>query len=327
MMHRQGLPVSVGAWLVGAAITGWAGQALGQSAAGYPARPLTMIIPNAPGGPGDVLLRLIGPRLTEAWGQPVVADFRAGATGLIASEALARSAPDGHTMFQSSLTSLLGTLVHQKYLLQDFTAVTMVGSTPFSIVVNGGVPAKNVAELATYVKSRQEELAYASTGNWGSAHLCMESLNQALGIGMLHVPYKDAGLATNGLVSGQVQVYCAAAANANTMARTGKVRILGVTYQKPTRLMPGLPAVAESVPGYEFLGWYGMQVNKGTPQPVVDKLQAELVKALRNAEIGERMLATGIEPVGSTQAEFTAFVRNETARFGKILRERNAKPE
>lgn len=326
MRQRQGGSCYIGACVAGALFILWSGAAVAQPAP-WPAKPLTMIIPNAPGGPGDVILRLIGPKLSEAWGQPVVADFRAGATGLIASEALARSAPDGHTLFQSSLTSLLGTLVHQKYLLQDFTAVTMVGSTPFSIVVNGNVPAKNVAELATWVKSRQEELAYASTGNWGSAHLCMETLNQALGLNMLHVPYKDAGLATNGLVAGQVQVYCAAAANANAMARTGKARILGVTYQKPTRLMPGLPPVAEAAPGYEFLGWYGMQVNRGTPQPIVDRLNAELAKVLRHPEIGEKLLATGIEPVGSTQAEFTAFVRNETARFGKILRERNAKPE
>ena len=301
------------------------GVSIAQTAPAYPSKPLVMIIPNSPGGPGDVLLRLLGPKLTEAWGQPVVADFRPGATGLIGSETLARSAPDGHTMFQSSLTSLLGTLLHQKYLLGDFAAVTMIGATPFALVVNESVPVRSIAELISYARAHKDELAYGSTGNWGSAHLCMEAFNQMVGVSMLHVPYKDASLATNGLMSGQVQGYCAAAANANTMARSGKVRILGVTYQKPTRLMPGAAPVAETVGGFEFLGWYGMQVNKGTPPQIVDRLNAELVKAIRSPDASERMLATGIDPVASTSTEFTAFVRNESARFAKILKERNAR--
>ncbi len=315
------------ALLAGAALAIFAGTSIAQKAPAYPSKPLTMIIPNSPGSPGDVLLRLIGPKLTEAWGQPVIADFRPGATGLIAVEALARSAPDGYTMYQSSLTTLLGTLLQQKNILSDFASVTMIGATPFAITANASVPAKNIAEWISYARAHQDEMAYGSTGIWGSAHLCMEALNELAGIKMLHVPYKDASLATNALISGQVQGYCAAAANANTMARTGKVRVLGVTYLKPTRLMPGVTPVADTVPGFELLGWYGLQLNKGTPTQIVDKLNAEVVRALRNPEASERMLAIGIEPAGTTPAEFTAFVKNEGARFAKILKDRNAKME
>jgi tripartite-type tricarboxylate transporter receptor subunit TctC len=203
----------------------------------------------------------------------------------------------------------------------------MLGATPFAIAVNAELPARNIAEFVAWARVQQPEAAFGSTGNWGSAHLCMESFSQMAGISLLHVPYKDASLATNGLISGQVQAYCAAAANANTMARTGKVRILGVTYQKPTRLMRGIDPVSDTVAGFEFLGWYGMQVNKGTPQPIVDKINNVLARAVRNADISERLLGTGIDPVGSTPAEFANFVRNESARFAKILKEKNAKAE
>lgn len=309
------------------AAAGCAGPVMAQAADAFPVRPITMIIPDSPGGPGEAILRLIGPRVTASLGQPVVADFRPGAMGLIAAEALARSAPDGHTLFMPSLNTLLGTLLHQKDLLGDFTAVTMLGAVPFAITVPAEVPARTIAEFIAWAKDRQPEAAFASTGKWGPAHLCMETFSQMADISLQHVPYQDASLATSALISGQVQAYCAAAGSARTMARTGKVRMLGVTYRQPTRLLRGIDPVSETLPGFEFTGWYGIQGNKGTPRTVVDQVRNVISRTVRSADISERLMATGIDPLGSTPEEFARFLRNESARFAKILKDNNAKAE
>ena len=231
-------------------------------------------------------------------------------------------------MIVMTLTQLISTLVYQKYVLAtDFSAVSLVGATPFTIAVNAALPARNVAELVAYAKGRPGELAYASTGMWGSAHLCMESFNALAGVKMLHVPHPGAPVATNGLGSGDVKVFCAAALSVAKLAQGGKIRLLGVTYQQPTKLMPGLVPVSDTLPGFELLGWYGMQVNKGTPVEVIAKINAEVVRTVKNPEIAERMLATGVDPLGSSPAEFTGFLQREADRWSKVLKEHNAKPE
>lgn len=303
-------------------------SALAQTAATYPSRPIRIIVPVQAGAPSDVIARMIGPRLTEAWRQPVIAENRVGATGLIAAETMYKAPADGHTMIVMTLTQLISTLVYQKYVLAtDFSAVSLVGATPFTIAVNAALPVRNVAELVAYAKGRPGELAYASTGMWGSAHLCMESFNALAGVKMLHVPHPGAPVATNALVSGDVKVFCAAALSVAKLAQGGKIRLLGVTYQQPTKLMPGLAPVSDTLPGFELLGWYGMQVNKGSPADVIAKINAEIVRAVKTPEIAERMLATGVDPLGSSAAEFTGFLQREADRWSKVLKEHNAKPE
>lgn len=321
--RRQGLVATL--LLLGCA---WGTAAEAQPAAGFPARPIRIIVPVQAGAPSDVIARMLGPRLTEAWHQPVIAENRVGATGLIAAEAMYKAPADGHTMIVMTLTQLISTLVYQKYVLAtDFAAVSLLGATPFTIAVNAGLPVKNVAELVAYARARPGELAYASTGMWGSAHLCMESFNSLAGLKMLHVPHPGAPVATNALVSGDVKVYCAAALSVAKLAQTGKLRLLGVTYQQPTRLMPGLVPVSDTLPGFELLGWYGLQVNKGTPADVVARINAEVVRIVKNPEIGERMVATGVDPLGSSAAEFGGFLQREAERWSRVLREHNAKPE
>lgn len=294
----------------------------------YPNKPIRMIVPNAPGGPSDLLTRMIGPKFTEAWGQPVIAENRAGATGLIAAEMVYKAPADGHTMILMALTQLIGTLMHQKYmLLSDFAPVSMVGSTPFAIAVNPTVPVKNVAEWIAYAKARPGDLTYASSGNWGAAHLCMESFNELAGIKLLHVPHPSTPAATNALMGSQVHAFCPAGASVATLAKTGKMRVLGVTYLKPTKLMPDTVPIADTLPGYEMLGWFGLETTKGTPPEVVNKINAELTRILRTPEIAERMIGTGVEPATSTPAEFATFLQRESARWGKFLKDRNAKPE
>jgi tripartite-type tricarboxylate transporter receptor subunit TctC len=292
----------------------------------YPARPLRMIVANGPGSAPDVIARLLSAKLAESWGQSIIVDNRPGATGLIAVELLAKSAPDGHTMLLSTMTQLIAMLMYQKYLLAtDLAPVTLVGTTPFAIVVAGTTPVKSIPEWVAYAKARPGQLLYASGGNWGSSHLCIESLNALTGVRMTHVPYAVTSSAFTDLIGGNIHLYCPAIPGLAAYTQSGKVRALGVTYRTPTKLLPGVPPVAESVPGFELYGWYGMNVPLKTPPAIVNKINLELVKALKNPELAERMFVVGAEAVGSTPAEFTAFLNKNTDHWTKVLRASGAK--
>jgi len=302
---------------------------VGQSAAqtqNYPTRPVRMIVANGPGSAPDVIARLLGAKLAESWNQPVIVDNRPGATGLIAVELLAKSAPDGYTMFLSTMTQLISMLMYQRYFLDSqLAAVTLVGTTPFAIAISASLPVKSVSDWIAYAKARPGQLLYGSGGNWGSSHLCMESFNAMTGLRMTHVPYANTSLAFNDLIGGNIHTYCAAAPGLSVYTQSGRLRALGVTYQKPTKLLPGVPPVSDTVPGFELLGWYGMNVPLKTPPDVINKINAELVKALKNPELQERMFVVGAEAVGSTPAEFTAFLKKNTEYWTKVLRDSGAK--
>lgn len=292
----------------------------------YPARPIRMIVANGAGSAPDVIARLLSAKLAESWGQSIIVDNRPGATGLIAVELLAKSAPDGHTMFLSTMTQLIAMLMYQKYLLHsDLAPVTLVGTTPFAIVVSGSSPVKSINEWVAYAKARPGQLLFGSGGNWGSSHLCIESLNALTGVKMTHVPYATTSSAFTDLIGGNIHLYCPAVPGLAAYTQTGKVRPLGVTYRTPTKLLPGVPPVAESVPGFELYGWYGMNVPLKTPPAIVNKINQELVKALKTPELAERMFVVGAEAVGSTPAEFTAFLNKNTEHWTKVLRASGAK--
>ena len=288
----------------------------------YPSRPVRLIVANTPGGAPDVVARLVATKLSEIWGQSIVVDNRPGATGLIAADALARAAPDGYTLWLNTMTQLIATLQAQRYMLaKEFTPVSLVASTPFVIVVGAQLPVTTLAEWIAYAKARPGETVYGSGGTWGSSHLCMESLNTLAGITATHVPYKGAPQVLNDIAGGRVHAYCPAAPSLPVFVKSGKIRPLAVTYTKPTPLAPGLPPVAETIPGFELLGWYGLQVPLKTPPELVDRINVDLVKVLRTPEIQERLFAVGAEAVGSTPAEHAAFLNKQTERWDKLLRE------
>lgn len=292
----------------------------------YPARPVRMIVANGPGSAPDVIARLLGAKLAESWSQPVIIDNRPGATGLIAVELLAKSAPDGHTLFLSTMTQLIAMLMYQRYMLAtDVAPVTLVGTTPFAIVVSSSLPVKSISEWIAYAKVRPGQLLFGSGGQWGSSHLCIESLNAMTGIKMTHVPYANTVSTLTDLIGGNIHLYCPAVPSLPAFVQSGKVRPLGVTYQKPTKLLSGVPPVSDTVPGFELLGWYGMNVALRTPPEIITKINAELVKALRNPELQERMFVVGAEAVGSTPAEFAAFLQKNTDHWTKVLRESGAR--
>jgi tripartite-type tricarboxylate transporter receptor subunit TctC len=285
-----------------------------------------MIVANGPGSAPDVIARLLSTKLADSWGQSIIVDNRPGATGLIAVELLAKSAPDGHTMLLSTMTQLIAMLTYQKYLLHsDLAPVTLVGTTPFAIVVAGTTPVKSISEWVAYAKARPGQLLYGSGGSWGSSHLCIESLNALTGVKMTHVPYALTGAAFTDLIGGNIHLYCPAIPGLAAYTQSGKVRALGVTYRTPTKLLPGVPPVAETVPGFELYGWYGMNVPLKTPPAIVNKINQELVKALKTPELAERMFVVGAEAVGSTPAEFTAFLNKNTEHWTKVLRASGAK--
>jgi tripartite-type tricarboxylate transporter receptor subunit TctC len=293
----------------------------------FPARPVRMIVANGPGSAPDVVGRLLGAKLAESWGQPVVIENRPGATGLIAAETLARSAPDGHTMFLSTMTQLISTLMYQRYLLSsDFAPVSLVGTTPFAIVVSSALPVKSIAEWIAYAKARPGQLLFGSGGQWGSSHLCMESFDQMAGLKLTHVPYASTGAAITDLMGGQIHVYCPAAPSLPAFTQSGRIRVLGVTYQKPTKLVPGAPPISETLPGFELLGWYGMNVALKTPQSIVARINSELNRALKNPELQERLLAVGAEASGSSPEEFAKFLQAQSERWSKLLKEGGARP-
>ena len=288
----------------------------------FPHRPIRLIVSNLPGSAPDVVGRLVAAGLTEHWGQQVVIDNRAGATGLIAAELLARAAPDGYTLWLNTMTQLISTLQAQRHMLaSDFTAVSLVASTPFVIVVNASLPVKTLEDWIAYAKARPGKLSYGSAGQWGSSHLCMESINKLAGIEVLHVPYKGSTLVLNDIVAGRIAAYCPAAPSLPAFAQTGRVRSLAVTYLRPTPLAAGLPPVGDTLPGFELLGWYGLQAPLGTPKHLVASINAALVRVLKQPNLMERLNAVGAEAVGSTAETFATFLNRETARWEKVLRE------
>jgi tripartite-type tricarboxylate transporter receptor subunit TctC len=223
------------------------------------------------------------------------------------------------------MTTLISMLMYQKHLLaSELGAVTLVGTTPFAIVVNASTPVKNMAEWIAYAKARPGQLRYASGGMWGSSHLCIESLNALNGIKMTHVPYKSAVPAITDVIAGTVHVYCPAVPMLPPFIKAGKIRALGVTYREPTKLLPGVPPVSDTVSGFSLYGWYGIHVPLKTPPAIVQKINAELVKALKDPKLAQSMFVVGAEAVGSTPAEYTAFLKKDTDHWTKLLKESGA---
>ena len=293
----------------------------------YPAKPIRIIIATTVGSGPDILARQIGAKLTQAWGQQVVIDPRAGASGMIGAELTANAAADGYTLWMATMSHVIATTMYQRLLLaRDFAPITQVASTPYVIAVNAALPANSIAELIAYAKARPGEVLYGSAGQGSTPHLCIEAFKSMTATNLLHVPYRGAAPALTDLMSGHVQVSCVAAPAVQSFARSGKLRALGVTTLRRTPLAPEVPAVAESVPGYELVGWYGLLAPLGTPKNIVNKISSEIARALKTTEVQERLVSTGAEAVESSPAEFTKFLEKETLRWGKVLRDAGIKP-
>jgi tripartite-type tricarboxylate transporter receptor subunit TctC len=294
----------------------------------FPVRPVRLIVANAAGSAPDIVARMVGAKLGEWWGQQVVVDNRPGATGLIAADALAKAAPDGSTLFLPTATHLISTLqAHRNLLARDFAAVALVATTPFVVVVDAALPVKTFPEWIAYARARPGQLLYGSDGQWGSNHLCMDAVNTRAGLQLDHVPYKSSALVLQDLAGGRIHAYCPAAPLLPSILQLGKMRALAITYQKPTPLAPGVPPVSDTLPGFEMLGWYGLLAPLRTPPHLVSQINGAVVKVLRDPPLQEQMIRVGAEAGGSTPAEFATFLRNETQRWEKVLREGTTIPK
>ena len=288
----------------------------------WPAKPVKLIVPFPPGGGADTLARVMAPKLSEMWGQPVLIENRPGASGMIGADAVAQSPADGLTLLMSSTASLTEKNVAQ------FAPVSLVSASAYVVVVNAEVKANNIRELIALAKQSPGKLAFGSSGTGAASHLAGELFKSMAGVDLLHVPYKGTGQALTDLLGGQVQVMFAPAQTVLPHVQAGKLRALAVTSDKRSQTLPQLPTVAESgVPGYAAIGWFGLLAPVATPMALVARISMDANKVLAMKDVRERLLALGSEPEGNTPGQFTVFIREDMAKWTKLMKERGIKPE
>jgi tripartite-type tricarboxylate transporter receptor subunit TctC len=305
----------------------------GAQAQSFPQRPLRMLVGFAPGGANDILARIVAQKLSESMGQPVVVENRPGNAGLIAAELLAKAPPDGYTlMLGSTGTQTIAPHLTPKMPFDPLNAlapVSLVGLAPSALVVHAGVPAQSVQELIALAKSRQgRPLTYASSGNGTTLHLGGELFKQMAGIELLHVAYKGNAPALNDLIGGQVDMMFSALPPLLPHAKAGKLRVLGIGAFERHRLAPEVPTIAEQgLPGYVMGTWYGVFATAGSPPDALERLSAEVRKAIADAKVRETISAQGADPLSNTPAEFRRIFLDEFARWGKLVKEAGIKPD
>ena len=296
----------------------------------YPSKPIRIIAWSSPGSGPDIVGRLVGGKLTEAWGQQVIVDPRPGATGIVGTEIASKSPPDGHTLVIITSQAVIVSVMYDNLpysLVRDFTPITLVGTTPFILAVNPVVQATSIKQLIALAKSKPGELRYGSGGTGSPPHLSAEIFKRMTGTDMLHVPYKGVTPAMVDTVAGQVHMLISVIPAVLPTVKSGKLRPLGVTSAKRSALVPDVPAIAETVPGYEFIGWYSFFAPAKTPAPIVNKLNAEIGKALRTPEFRERFTSLGAEPRTSTPQELATYLRVQTEKMRKAVQDSGARRE
>ena len=317
--------------LKAATATGFVLCAFAAAAEPYPSKPIKWVVPFPPGGAMDSMARTLGEKLSTSMKQPVIIENRAGAGGSIGSNLVAKSAPDGHTMMIVSIGQAVNPSIYPKLPydgVRDFEPVSLVGIVPNLLVAHPSVKANNVKELIALAKAQPGKITYASAGNGTTVHLAAELFNSMAGVDLMHIPYKGSAPAVTDLMGGQVDIMFDSLSSAKPYVESGKLKALAVTTAKRSAAFPKVPTVAESgLPGYELSGWYAVFVPAKTPKPVVDRLHAELVKALKQEDVRARFALIGAEPVGSSPQELAATLKTETARWEKIVRERTIKAD
>jgi tripartite-type tricarboxylate transporter receptor subunit TctC len=296
----------------------------------WPSKPLRMIIPYPPGGATDILGRLISQKLGPMIGQTVVVENRAGASGNIGFDYVAKSAPDGYTLLTGTANMTIAPAFSSTLpfnVLTDFAPISQIVSSQNYLVIRPTLPANNLKELIAYAKANPGKLTYGSSGI-GTPLLCMELLKSLADIQAIHIPYKGDTPAVTDLIGGQIDMYCSTITGLVGFTKSGKLRGLGVTSKKRAMSIPDVPTIEEAgVPGYELASWYGILAPAGTPRPIVDKLNAAIVKIVAMPDIQKAMIEGGSEPQSSTPDEFMERIRADVAKFSKIVKEAGIKAE
>ena len=297
----------------------------------YPSKPIHLIVPFPPGGGNDTVARAIAQQISPELGQPVVIDNRPGAGGSVGAELAAKAPPDGYTLFLAGVGSHVVNPNLQKTAydpVKDFAPITLIASAPSVLVVNPSVPAKNIAEFTAYARANPGKLNYASNGNGSAAQLAAAMYESMAGVKMVHVPYKGIAPALTDLLGGEVQLLFGTVVALVPHIQSGRLRALAVTGKKRSALIPDVPTLRESgLPEYEAGSWYGIEAPAGTPRPIIEQLNALIVKALRQPDVAKRMATEGAEVIGSTPEEFGAHIKSELERVGRVVKAAGIKIE
>jgi len=303
--------------------------AFGAWAQTYPTKPIRIVVGFPPGGGNDIIARLVGAKMQESWGQPVVIDNKPGAASILAAEHVAKSAPDGYTLFVNATGGMsVNPVLYAKLpydSLRDFVPITMVGSFPLVLVVHPSVPAKTVPELVAYAKANPGKLNYSSGSS--AFQVATEMFKQMTGTDMRHIPYKGSAASITAVIAGDVQMTIVDAPPLMPQIKSGKVKALAVTSAQRSKALPEVPALAESVPGYEMVLWIGMFAPAGTPRDIAARLNTEVVRIVKLPDIREKLHAMDVDPLGNTPEQVSEWIRREIAKYGPVVKAANIKAE
>lgn len=322
MQHQKSLPVR--STLVVAGVITLSALADAAQAQVFPTRPIRLVVALAPGGPTDVVSRTYAAKMSELLGQQVVVDNRPGAGGSVAGEIVSRAPADGHTLFSAAN----GTIAISPNLIpnlpysvsRDLTPVALIGNSPFAVMVHPAVPAKTMQELLALAKSHPGKINFGSAGQGSTSQLSTELLKMMTGVKMTHVPYKGAGPALIGAIAGEIELMISGVSTGLPFLKQGKLRGLAVTSRQRLTVLPELPPVADTVPGYEAASWYAVMAPAATPRAVIEKLNRESVAAIQSPEIKAKLVSQGVEPEPLSPEQLGEKIRAETARWGKVVK-------
>lgn len=315
-------PLRCAVFAVAAVVTG---AALAQA---YPSRPIRFVVPQTPGGASDALARVTGLKLGDRWVQQFVIDNRGGAGGTIGADLVAKSPADGYTIMVQSVTHVGNAHLYKKLpydTLKDFAPVGLLTGQMAVLTVHPSLPVKSVKEFIALAKARPGEILYSTAGNGSIPHLSMALLESMAGIKLVHVPYKGGGPQVIALLAGESQASLATVASVIVHIKSGRLRAIGVTATQRTNALPQVPAIAETVPGYEMSPWIGVFAPAGTPKPVIDKLNAEINKALKLPEVAQTLSAQALDPWTSTPEEFAARLKTDYDKYAQLIKLTGAK--
>ena len=296
----------------------------------FPTKPVRLVVPFPAGGPTDLLARTIGQKLTEMWNQTVIVENRPGAASMIGVDAAAKADPDGYTLSMGPSAMVVNPSLYRKMpydTLKDLAGVTQLVSAPLFLVANPGLKANTVAELVAFAKANPGTVTYASPGSGTTAHLAMELLKARTGVNMVHVPYKGTQPAQIDLLSGRVQIMFDVLPTHLAQIKSGKLKVLAVGESKRVELLPEVPAVAETVPGFDVSAFFGVVAPSATPRNVIHKLGVDFAKALNTPEVKGRLGSLGMIAVGSTPEQFDAFIRSEIVKWAEVVKAAGAKAD
>lgn len=297
----------------------------------FPSKPVRIVVGFSPGGSNDIVARLLAPKLAEGLGQQVLVENKPGAGGNIAAQTMLGAPPDGHTLMMCTT----GTVSIQPHLTKapfnpetDLLPVTLIANAPYLLLVNASIPATTVKELISYAKSHPGQLNFASSGNATGGHLAGEMFKSKAGVDIVHVPYKGTGQAMTDLLAGQISIIFDQAVSSMPYAKSGKLRILGVASPQRLKGLPEVPTISESgVPNFDPVTWTGLCAAKGTPAAAILRVQQEVAKVLATPEISQKLIAAGLEPVGSTPEQFRAFLAADKIKWGTVIKDAGVKAD